>query len=294
MEIRVLRYFLAVAREGSITGAANFLHVTQPTLSRQLKDLEEELGKKLFVRSNYSIKLTDEGMLLRKRTEDILNMVDKTTAEFRTMDDIIGGDIYIGAAETDSTKYFARIAKELQESYPNIRYHLFSGNSENIMEKLDKGLIDFGVILEQPDRSKYNYITMPSKNTWGIIMRKDSPLAQKNTIELNDILDIPLICSRQAITTVVSNWVGKDFEKINIVADYDLLYNASIMVKEGFGYAIGLDKIIATGDDSIFCFRPFKPTIETEMNIIWKKYQIFSKATDIFITKLKEHFFPDH
>lgn len=287
MEIRVLKYFLTVAREGSLTNAANLLHVTQPTLSRQIKDLESELGKKLFIRSNYSIKLTEEGMNLKKRAEDILDMVDKTKTEFLTMNDIIGGDIYIGAAETDGIKYFMEVAKDLQKSSPNIRYHLYSGNTEIVIEKLDKGLIDFGIIVQPPDLSKYNYITITTKNTWGVIMKKDSPLASKESIKVEDLLHIPLICSRQSIKHEFAGWFGEQIAKINIIATYDLLYNASVMVKQGMGYAIGFDKIIDTGRDSSLCFRPLNPSIESGINIIWKNYQAFSKPAKAFVNNLK-------
>ena len=179
MEIRVLRYFLAIAREENMTRAAKYLHVTQPTLSKQIKQLEEEIGKKLFIRSNYSIKLTDEGLLLRKRAEDILSMVDKTMEEFQALDDITGGDIYIGAAESESFSYFATVAKDLQLQYPNVKFHLYSGNTEVIAERLDRGLLDFAIIVQEVDLSKYNYIKIPTSDTWGVIMRKDSPLAKK-------------------------------------------------------------------------------------------------------------------
>ncbi|RBN42787.1 LysR family transcriptional regulator, partial [Priestia megaterium] len=179
MEIRVLRYFLAVAREGNITRAADVLHVTQPTLSRQLKDLEQELGKKLFIRSSHSVFLTDEGMLLRNRAEEIVNMVDKLEAEFSSMKETIGGDVYIGGGETEAMKHIARVAKDVQVRYPNIRYHLYSGNEEDITERLDKGLLDFGILIQPADISKYNYLNMPAKDVWGVVMRKDSPLALK-------------------------------------------------------------------------------------------------------------------
>lgn len=290
MEFRVLKYFLAVAREGSITAAANTLHVTQPTLSRQLKDLEEELGKKLFIRSNYSVKLTDEGLVLKKRAEDIIDMVDKTDAEFKAMNEIIGGDIYIGAGQSDGLRFFAQIAKKIQQNYPLIRYHLYSGNSEPIKERLDKGLIDFGVFMETVDAAKYNYITLPSSDIWGVIMRKDHPLATKKFIKPEDLLDIPVICSRQAIATKLTAWFGATFEKINILATYDLLYNASVMVKEGMGCAIGFDKIVETGSDSELCFRQLSPHLKSNMYIAWKKHQVFSGASEVFLKQLRAEF----
>ena len=263
MEFRVLRYFLTVAREGSITGAADFLHVTQPTLSRQLKDLEQELGKKLFIRSSHSIILTDEGMLLRKRAEEIVDMVDKLEAEFSSMEETISGDIYIGGGETEAMKQIARVVKDLQLRYPNIRYHLYSGNEEDITERLDKGLLDFGILIQPADLSKYNYINIPAKDVWGVIMRKDSPLAVKETIQAADLLNVPLICSRQAMKQTFSknefaDWFGEDFDKLNVVTTYNLAYNAAIMVEEGIGYAITLDKIVNTSSDSNLCFRPLR------------------------------------
>ncbi|MDO4285298.1 MAG: LysR family transcriptional regulator [Eubacteriales bacterium] len=288
MEIRVLRYFLEVAREENITKSAAYLHISQPTLSKQLKDLEAELGKKLFVRSNYSVKLTEEGMLLRKRAEDILSMVDKTTAEFKALNEINGGDIYIGCAESEGIKYFIQAAKKLREMYPRIRFHFFSSGTDAVNERLERGLLDFAVIVQHVDLSKYNYLRLPSDDSWGLLMRKDSPLAQKNTIQMDDLLDIPLICSRQSMEEEMPEWFGENLEKINLVATYDLLFNASVMVREGFGYALGFDKLIYTGKDSDLCFRPLSPALSTSMYVIWRKYQLFSPVAALLLEELKE------
>ncbi|WP_078431532.1 LysR family transcriptional regulator [Metabacillus halosaccharovorans] len=295
MEFRVLRYFLTVAREGSITGAADFLHVTQPTLSRQLKDLEQELGKKLFTRSSHSIILTDEGMLLRKRAEEIVNMVEKLEAEFHSMEETISGDVYIGSGETKAMKQIARVAKDLQVRYPNIRYHLYSGNEDDVTERLDKGLLDFCILIEPADLSKYNYINIPAKDVWGVVMRKDSPLASKDTIGVADLLNIPLIFSRQAIKQTLSknefvDWFGEDFDRLNVVTTYNLAYNAAIMVDEGIGYAVTLDKLVNTSSDSNLCFRPLKPRLEAGLNIAWKKHQVFSAAADMFLKEIQSKF----
>lgn len=177
MEIRVLRYFLEVAREESITRAAKQLHISQPTLSKQLKDLESELGKKLFVRSSFSVHLTDEGMLLRKRAEDILDMVDKTAEEFKALGQVAGGNIHIGCAESEGIKHLARRIKAVQKQYPRIRVHLYSGDTDDLSERLDRGLLDFAVIAQAVDLSKYNYLKLPGTDTWGVVMRKDAPLA---------------------------------------------------------------------------------------------------------------------
>ena len=175
MELRVLRYFLAVAREGNVTRAAQRLHISQPTLSRQIKDLEEELGKKLFTRSNYSVKLTEEGMLLRKRAEDMLDIADKTLAEFQAMDEVNGGDIHIGCAESNGIAPFIRAVQSLQKQYPRIRYHFYSSGTEAAGERLDRGLLDFAIIVQEPDPSKYNALRLPASDQWGLIMRKDCP-----------------------------------------------------------------------------------------------------------------------
>lgn len=290
MEIRVLRYFLMIAREENMTRAAKYLHVTQPTLSKQMKQLEEEIGKKLFIRSNYSIKLTDEGLLLKKRAEDILNMVDKTIEEFQSLDDITGGDIYIGAAESESFSYFASVAKELQIQYPNVKFHLYSGNTEIIAERLDRGLLDFAIIVQEVDLSKYNYIKVPTSDIWGVIMRKDSPLAKKEYITIDDLTDLPLIISRQGFTEDYPKIFKEKIDQLQIVATFDLIYNASIMVKKGFGYALSFDKIIDTSENSDLCFRALKPELKTNMYIIWKKYQVFTPIAEKLLSKMQQYF----
>lgn len=288
MEIRVLRYFLEVAREENITRAAERLHVSQPTLSKQLKDLEAELGKRLFVRSNYSVKLTDEGMLLRKRAEDILDMVDKTAGEFKALGEIAGGDIRIGCAESDGVKYLARCARTLQEQYPRIRLHLYSGNTEDVSERLDRGLLDFAVLAQEVDLSKYNYLEVPYADRWGLVMRKDSPLVRKEAVQMEDLLGLPLICSRQGITEDFPKWFGEKVDRLNIVATFNLAYNAGILVREGMGYALSFDKLINTGSDSALCFRPLMPALETKLYLVWKKYQVFTRVAEVFLKQLQE------
>lgn len=295
MEVRVLRYFLTVAREGSITAAAEFLHLTQPTLSRQLKDLEQALGKKLFIRSSHHMILTDEGLLLRKRAEEIIDMVDKLEAEFRYMEETVSGDVYIGGGETEAMKQIARVVKDLRLSYPNIRYHLYSGNEDDVTERLNKGLLDFGILIQPADVSKYNYIDIPAKDVWGVVMKKDSSLACKEVILSADLLNVPLICSRQAMKqTFYKNefvdWFGDDFDKLNVVATYNLAYNAAIMVEEGIGYAVTIDKIVNTSSDSNLCFRPLEPRLESGLNIVWKKQQVFSAAAKTFLRQILDLF----
>lgn len=290
MEIRVLRYFLEVAREESITKAAAFLHVSQPTLSKQLKDLEEELGKKLFVRSNYSIKLTDEGMLLRKRAEDILDMVNKTQAEFQSLDEITGGEVRIGCAESHQIKYLARVIRQFKERYPLFRYHLSSGNTEQVTERLDKGLFDFAMIVEPPNLSKYNYIEVPEENIWGIVMQQKSPLAQKDKIHVEDLFGLHLICSEQSMREDIPRWCGEKVDSLNFSGSVNLFYNGSVFVKEGLGYMLTFDQLADTGADSELCFRPLEPPLETKMYVIWKKYQIFTPVAALLLDEMKTRF----
>lgn len=289
MEFRVLRYFLTVAREESITAAARVLNVTQPTLSKQLMELEEELGKKLFIRGNRRITLTEEGMLLRKRAQEITELINKTESEIGSMDEIISGDIYIGGGETDAMRIIAIVVKKLQKKYPSIKYHLYSGNAYDVMERLDKGLLDFGIIIGSANIQKYDCLRLPVTDTWGLLMRKDSPLSSLDKIRSENMLDIPLLCSIQALAgNDLSGWFGSNSEKLNIVTTYNLIYNASIMVEEGIGYALTLDKLVNTSDSSNLCFKPLEPQLEAHLNIVWKKYQVFSKAAEIFLKELQE------
>lgn len=288
MELRVLRYFLAVAKEESITSAAQSLNVTQPTLSKQLMELEDELGKKLFLRGNRKITLTEDGLFLHKRAQEIIDLTDKTTSDFNNDCDDIRGNVYIGGGETDAMRFIAKTAKELQKEYPHIHYHLFSGNADDVTERLDKGLLDFGILIEPANMEKYDYIKLPVNDVWGLLMKKDCELAQKKTICPEDLKGIPILTSRQTLVqNVISGWSGQDFQTFNIVATYNLVYNASLMVDEGFGYALCLDKLINTTGNSNLCFRPLEPRLEAHLNIVWKKYQVFSKATKKFLNKLQ-------
>ena len=288
MELRVLQYFLAVAREQSISGAAEFLHLSQPTLSRQLKDLEEELGKQLFIRGNRKITLTEEGVLLRKRAGEILELVKKTEQEIALSDDTVAGDIYIGAGETDAIRVIAKAAQQLQRKYPEVRLHIASGDAADVVEKLDKGLIDFGVLFDPQELSKYNYLKIPEKDTWGVLMRRDAALAQKACIRPEDLWDKPLILSRQHREgSALLMWLNRSEADLHIVATYSLLYNGSILVDEGIGYAITLDRIINTNGSNL-CFRPLAPTLQAGLCVVWKKYQVFTKAAELFLDSLQQ------
>lgn len=289
MELRVLRYFLAVAQEESISGAAEYLHLTQPTLSRQLMDLENELGKKLFIRGSRKVSLTEDGILLRKRASEIVELVEKTESEFWGTEEAIAGDIYIGGGESDAMRLIARTARELQLSHPNIHYHLFSGNAHDVCERLDRGCLDFGILLDPGDLKRYDYISLPVTDVWGILMRKDSPMAEKEALHPEDLLDKPLLLSRQSMgRDKLSTWFGQAYTSLNVTATYNLIYNASLMVEEGLGYALALDRLVNTSGDSQLCFRPLEPRLEVQLYVVWKKFQIFSKAAARFLTVLQE------
>lgn len=288
MEIRVLRYFLAVAREQSITGAAENLHVTQPTLSKQLMDLENELGKKLFIRGNRNITLTDDGIYLRKKAQEIIDLVDKTTANFNTPDEIIGGIVSIGAGETKTMTFLAKVMSKLQTKYPDIHYNLYSGNIENVTERLEKGLLDFGLILNPNNISNLKMLKLPDSEKLCLIMRKDSPLAKLGSIEPNDLLNIPLIIPSSTSNNIYFlKWLGFDLDKLNIVATFNLIYNALLLVEQGVGYALCIDSIINPASNKNLCIRPLRNSPELPSFLVWKKYQIFSKAAQKFLDELQ-------
>lgn len=279
---------MAVAREQSISGAAKYLHLTQPTLSRQLKELEEELGKQLFIRGKRKVTLTDDGMLLRKRAEEIIDLVQKTEAEVSSSNEYISGDVYIGAGETEGIRTLAAAANKMKKKNPDVRINIESGDAIDVLYKLDKGLIDFGLIIGNFDKTKYDFIELPAKDTWGLLVKADDDFAEKEFITLDDLLDKPLIMSRQAFrNNELSGWFGNNIEKLNLVATCNLIFNGSIMVDEGMGYALTLDKLI--NNSKKFSFIPLKPELKIEMHLVWKKYQIFSKAASAFLDEVRNN-----
>ena len=291
MELRTLRYFLTVAREQSISAAAESLHISQPALSTQMKAMEEELGKQLLIRGTKGsrrVVLTDEGMILRRRAEEILSLVQKAEEEIAHSDETIVGDVVIGAGETDNIRLLARVAKGLQMQYPDIHYHITSGNAEYVLEYLDKGLIDFGLLFREPSQKKYEWLTLPAGDIWGVLMRRDAPLAQKAAVCPGDLWELPLIISHQkGDDRRLAQWMGREIAELNVVATYNLVFNASLLVDEGLGYALCFDKLIHTEGTSL-CFRPFSPLLQASGYIVWKKYQIFSKAAGRFLQSVRE------
>ena len=290
MEIRTLRYFLTVAREENMTRAAEQLHVTQPTLSKALKALEDELGKKLFTRHSFSIRLTDEGILLRNRAEDLVSMADRITQEFVTLDDITGGDIYLGLAESYQIRTLARAIKEFRKQYPELHYHITSGDTEQVTEKLDKGLLDFSVLAEMPDTAKYDYLVFPNADVWGLIFPANDPLAEKAVLTADDLIGLPLFCSEQSWQKDIPRWCGERMNELRLEGSFRLSYNGSMFAREGLGYLLTFDHLIDTSPDSGLVFRPLSPKLENRLYLIWKKYQTLSPIAGRFLKHLQSSF----
>lgn len=287
MEIKELRYFIAVAECGSISKAAEKLFTTQPNLSRQLMKLEEETGQKLLIRGNKKSELTEAGRLLYKRATEITELVNRTHSELRSDGDEVFGTVCVGGGESYAVGLIAKAAKEVSDMFHGIKFDFFSGDTDAVTEKLEKGLIDFGILIEPSNLEKYNSLRLPLTDKWGILMRKDSPLSEKEYITKEDLNGLPLLFSVHSFKkNNVTAWFCKDLDKLNVVATYNLIYNASLMVEQGMGYAVGLKGIINTSGDSTLCFRPFFPILETHLDVAWKKNGELSKASKIFLERL--------
>ncbi|MCR5809815.1 MAG: LysR family transcriptional regulator [Lachnospiraceae bacterium] len=285
MDIRTMQYYLAVVREGTISAAAQALHVAQPSLSRQMKELEEELGVTLFARGNRKITLTEEGMVLRKRAEEMVRLMQMTEEEISQIKNHISGSVRIGAGESWSFHYLSRAAASIAAEHPDIRFHITSGDTQDLMDELNNGLIDFAVIFTNVDHTLYQSIELPVEDSFGLLMPKDCPLAEKSEIRLSDLKGLPVIISRAA----APHYSGSDeLSSLNIVATYNLIYNASLLVEDGLGYAICFDKLINTTGDSPLCMRPIVPAMKSTGYLIWKKYQVFSPAVQMFIDRVRE------
>lgn len=290
MEIRTLRYFLAVAREENMTRAAEVLHVTQPTLSKQLKSLEEELGKKLFTRHSFSIKLTDEGLLLKNRAEDLVSMAERIEKEFVSLNEITGGDLYLGLAESYQIRYLAREINVLKQNYPGLRYHITSGDTEQVVEKLEKGILDFAVLAELPDSNKYESLIFPESDIWGVIMPHDASLAKKKVIRVDDLIGLPLFCSGQGWEKDIPRWCKDKMPLLHLEGSFKLSYNASVFAKEHLGYLLTFDQLVDTSAESGLVFRPLSPKLETKLYLIWKKNQTFSQIAERFLQQIQLSF----
>ena len=284
MDIRTMQYYLAVVREGTISAAAEALHVAQPSLSRQMKELEEELGASLFIRGNRKITLTEEGMVLRKRAEEMIRLMQMTEEEISQIKNHISGSVRIGAGESYSFHYLSRTAASLANDHPDIRFHITSGDTQDLMDELNDGLIDFAVIFTEVDHSLYQSIELPAEDGFGVLMPKDCPLAHKKEIRLSDLKGLPVIVSRASKPFFTGS---KGLSALNIVETYNLIYNASLLVEDGLGYAICFDRLINTTGDSPLCIKPIVPRITNAGNLIWKKYQVFSPAVQLFIDRCR-------
>lgn len=289
MDIRVLKYFLTIAQEENITKAAEILHMSQPPLSREMQNLEKELGVKLFERTNRKVILTNEGALLRQRTEEILELVEKTKADVRSETENISGEIYIGSGETEGIRTLAKVIYTVREKYPAIHFHLYSGHAEDVSDRLDRGLLDFGICIEPANMSKYDLIKLPTTDRWGVLMRRDDALAGKTAITPKDLLKRHIIATNQAMAEgEFSGWSGGLYQKYDIAATYNLLYNAAILVEEGVGIALCIENVIRDYAENPLCFRPLDPPMNVGLDIIWKKHCIFSKAAGIFLKELQK------
>lgn len=290
MEIRSLKYFLAVAREENMTRAAELLHVTQPTLSRTMHALEEELGKKLFTRHSFHISLTEEGVLLRDRAEDLVTMADKIENEFLSLDDITGGELYLGLAESYQIRYLARELRTLKRSYPGLRYHITSGDTEQVTEKLDKGLLDFAVLCDEPDPKKYESLRFPEGDLWGVILPAGDTLARKESIRAEDLAGLPLFTSEQGWQGDIRRWAGERFADLRLEGSFRLAYNASLFVREGLGYQLTFQHLVDTSEESSLVFRPLSPKAEVTLYLIWNRYQAFTPIAERFLRQLRADF----
>ena len=288
IENRLLQYFLAVAEEQSITRAADYLHITQPTLSKQMMDLEASLGKQLLIRGKKKITLTEDGAYLRNRAQEILSLLEKMEASFRESEQIISGDVYIGCGELHSIFPVIQMIKELREEYPDIRFHFFSGNADAVTERLDKGLLDIGFLLEPEINPRYEYVKLPFHERFGVLVRKDSPLAGRESISYEELSALPLIMPSQS--NHMSAFFAEHLPSPQVVATYNLVYNAGLMVEAGMGCALCIDELINTEGNHPLTFVPIKPAAQADVYLFSKKYQVFSKAVKLFLGRLKERF----
>ena len=287
MELRTLQYFLTVAREENITRASEVLHITQPTLSRQMKQLEQELGTELFVRGR-NFALTEAGMLLRRRAEEILSLVNKTEKELLQQDALLEGTISIGCGELNSVNLLAQIIKDFKALYPKVKFNLHTGNSDRLKEQLEQGLIDIALLLEPVSIEKYDFLRLPVKERWGVIMPAGCALAAKKSITARDLTGLPLITGRRAtINNELNNWIGRELRNLNIVFTTDLAANAILMVTNGLAYQLTLENPVPALDGTRVTFRPLEPELSFGTLLAWKRYAPGSPAAEKFISHAK-------
>lgn len=291
MDLKSLRYFLAIADEGSISAAAESLNLSQPNISRQMTLLEKELGAKLFERGSRRIVLTEEGMLLRRRAVEILQLADTAVTEIGSAGKDVIGTVRIGCGETDAMRVVARAIRRFSETHPMVRFELHSGNAEDVSDLLERGLVDFGVLIEPTDKTRYDYLSFPTDIRWGALVRRDDPLARLHGVSPSDISGRRVIVSRQNMAANgISGWMGPDFPEPDVIATYNLLFNASLLVSEGVGIALCLEGIVNTSGDSDLVFVPFEPELRVGMSLVWKKNSVQGRAQRLFLDGLREFF----
>lgn len=285
MEIRLLRYFLAVAREGNITRAAETLHISQPALSKQIIELEEELGQPLFIRGSRRVTLTEYGRLLEQRAREILNIVQRTRDEFAGPREALTGDLRIGAGEGRSVEPVARVMARLHRVYPEVMLHLFTGITGDVISKLDQGLLDFGTINAAANHQAYNYLRLPVEDSWGVLMRRDDPLSREEAVTVSQILQLPLIVSRHTLLrNELSGWLGRSMQELHIAATCDMPRNASLLVREGAGYLLAYQLPMA---DDALCFKPLDPPFSSTSYLVWKKNEPLTPAAAAFLRMMQ-------
>ena len=284
MDIRSMEYYLAITREGNISAAAKTLHISQPALSRQIRELEAELGVTLFERGSRKIRLTEEGMILRRRAEELVHLMQITESELKQTNAYVTGEIHIGAGESLAFHHLSEIAGKIRKDYPEIRFFITSGDTADLMDQLENGLIDIALIFTDYDHSQYQGVRLPKEDRLGLLTRKDDPLAAKEIISSSDLKGLPLIIPRASVDMITSD---PFFSGLNIVTIYNLIYNASLFVEDGVGYAIGFDGLINTTGDSVLTFRPLEDQIFQPGTVIWKKYEVFTPAVNLFLEELK-------
>lgn len=290
MDLKTLRNFLAIAEQENMSRAADLLNVSQSTLSKQIKLLEEELGRKLFSRHSFSMSLTDDGARFRERARDLVLMADKIENEFQSHDDITGGELYLGLAESYNIRYLARSIMALKKKYPDLHYHITSGDTEQVAEKLDRGILDFAVLADTPDYEKYNALPFPEPDVWGLIIPVKDPLANKKLISFDDLKGLPLFCSEQGWKNDIPKWCGEKINELTLEGSFRLSYNGSVFTSEGLGYMLTFDKLIHEGEGSGLCFRPLTPALETKLYLIWRKKAALSPIAERFLDQIKRSF----
>lgn len=288
MELRVLKYFLTTAEFGNITKAAEVAFTTQPNISKQIADLETELGKKLFVREKGRLRLTDEGIFFKKRAEEIVELSNRAVNEISAMGNHISGTVHIGAAETGLMRQVSQSIKALRSKNPGINFNIFSGSTVEVSDALEKGLLDFGILVAPFDTARWEYFEFPVRDTFGVLMRKDCPLAKKKAVTPKDMRGRPLIVAHQQLeTNGISLWLGADIKTQNVVSTFNLITTPAMMVESGLGYAFTFDKLVYTGEGSPLAFRPLNPPLKASLFIVWKKNALLSKAAAEFLETVK-------